>query len=206
MSPADWHVPDRPGRELRAGPITLRGYCGDETGALQRLVAENTGHLRQWMPWAPGGAVPTVAERRAMAEFVRRATAEWEGSREFDYWLEEVSTGDMVGGAGLRARIGPGALEIGYWVSASRVRRGYATAAARALTSAALGVPGVQRVEIHCDEANVASAGVPRRLGYRMTRIEARPAEAPGESGRHMVWVVGAESWVQTPGGVTASS
>src|SRR5262249_60537312 len=68
-------------------------------------------------------------------------------------------------------------------------RRGFATAAAEALTSAALGLPGVRRVEIHCDEANVASAAIPRKLGYRLDRVVAHEPEAPGESGRRMIWV-----------------
>ena len=43
-------------------------------------------------------------------------------------------------------------------------------------------------VEIHCDEANVASQAIPRRLGYRLEAIEDRAITAPGEVGRHMVW------------------
>jgi RimJ/RimL family protein N-acetyltransferase len=48
----------------------------------------------------------------------------------------------------------------------------------------------VRRVEIHCDEANIASAAIPRKLGYRLDRIERRMPEAPGESGRLMIWVL----------------
>jgi RimJ/RimL family protein N-acetyltransferase len=45
------------------------------------------------------------------------------------------------------------------------------------------------RVEIHCDEANVRSAAVPRRLGYRLDRIEDDRVSAPGDLGRSMIWV-----------------
>ena len=94
----------------------------------------------------------------------------------------------VIGGTGLHPRIGPGALEIGYWVRADRVRRGVATATARLLTIAALGLDGIDRVEIHHDRANLASAAVPRRLGF--TFIEERPdeVEAPGEEGIEWVW------------------
>ena len=44
-------------------------------------------------------------------------------------------------------------------------------------------------MEIHCDEANVRSAAVPRRLGYRLDRIEDDDVTAPGEIGRSMIWV-----------------
>jgi RimJ/RimL family protein N-acetyltransferase len=50
--------------------------------------------------------------------------------------------------------------------------RGYATACARALTQAGLALCDVVRVEIHTDEANAISAAVPRRLGYRLDRVD----------------------------------
>ena len=59
------------------------------------------------------------------------------------------------------SRIGPGGLEIGYWVHRACTRRGLATAASAALVEAAFGLPGVDRIEIVHDELNVASAGVP---------------------------------------------
>lgn len=184
----------RPAPELAAGPITLVSFRGDEGPELTRLVAENLEHLRPWMPWAAD--VPTEA---AQTGFIAGSREQWDEGAAFGYWLREEASGEMVGCAGLHRRVGPSAIEIGYWVSASKVRRGYATAAARALTTAAFGLPGVERVEIHCDQANVASAGVPRRLGYRLDRIQDGPIEAPGESGPEMVWVVGAADWLTRP-------
>ena len=57
------------------------------------------------------------------------------------------------------------------------------------------GLSDIQRAEIHCDEANVASAAVPRRLGYHLDRIVPDEVEAPGEVGRSMIWVMDAQSW-----------
>ena len=42
---------------------------------------------------------------------------------------------------------------------------------------------------IVCDEANVRSAAIPKRLGYTLDRVETRPPEAPGETGRMQIWV-----------------
>jgi RimJ/RimL family protein N-acetyltransferase len=170
--------------------VTLRAFEGDEGPVLSRLVAQNLDHLRPWMPWARA-----AAGLDSHVEYVRRTIDEWEQGTGFGYWLREEASGEMVGCAGLHRRIGPRGLEIGYWVSADRVRRGYATASARALTTAAFELPGVEWVEIHCDEANLASAGVPRRLGYVLERVEEVAAQAPSETGRHQVWVVDAATW-----------
>jgi hypothetical protein len=80
-------------------------------------------------------------------------------------------------------------IEIGYWIAGSQTRQSFGTSAAAAITGVALALPGVSRVEIHCDEANTASAAIPRKLGYRLDRVEERKPEAPGESGRLMIWV-----------------
>jgi len=97
--------------------------------------------------------------------------------------------GALVGTIGLHRKAGAHSAEIGYWIGAAHTRRGYGTAAARAVTSMAETLPGVRQVEIQCDEANVASAGIPRKIGYRLDRIENHEPEAPGERGRRMIWV-----------------
>jgi hypothetical protein len=60
----------------------------------------------------------------------------------------------------------------------------------RAMTRVALALPGAHRAEIHCDQANAASAAIARKLGYRLDRVERCQPGAPGESGRLMVWVM----------------
>ena len=98
----------------------------------------------------------------------------------------------VIGEIGLHRRVGEGGMEIGYWVDTRYAGRGLGTEAARMLTEVALALPGVAPAEIHCDEANLASAAIPRKLGYRLDRIDPHQPEAPGEQGRRMVWVDGA--------------
>lgn len=184
------HGVARPNEEIDAGPVTLVRFRGDESAVLLRAVVDSLDHLRPWMPWA--ARAPTLEEQD---QYVRGALPQWDSGDGFQYWLREKASGELVGGAGLHRRIGQRGLEIGYWVRADRARRGYATAAARALTAAAFALGWVDRVEIHCDEANVASAGVPRRLGFRLDRIEDDTVEAPGETGRSMIWVAEAGTW-----------
>jgi RimJ/RimL family protein N-acetyltransferase len=167
--------------ELAEVRVVLRRYVRDDLDALRTAIEESRDHLRPFMPWADGTRADTT-------DFLTAAIASWDAGTEFNYGIFEDG-GALLGGCGLHARLRPGALEIGYWLRAGATGRGIATAAARALTDAALALPGIEAVEIHCDEANVRSAAVPRRLGYRLDRIEADQISAPGDVGRSMIWV-----------------
>ena len=142
------------------------------------------------MPWA--GVMPTPDDLRAVLE---AGEAAFDADQEWDYTVYEPMTDTVVGGAGLQREADPSALNIGYWTRSDCTGRGYATAAARTLTEAAFTlVPGIQRVEIHMDSANKASAAVPRKLGYRLDHEEIRTIEAPGHTGLGFVWVLDSPS------------
>ncbi len=120
-----------------------------------------------------------------------RAAVDHFGQATADYaiTLADDDAHPYVGGCGLIDRVGPGGREIGYWLDAAHTGRGLVTEAAALLTAAALALDGVDRVEIHCDQANHRSAAVPARLGYRLDRIEADEVRTPAESGHSMIWV-----------------
>jgi RimJ/RimL family protein N-acetyltransferase len=191
---------DRPPEQVAAGPLVLRRVHADDAGAIAVAVGASLEHLHPWMPWA----TPDAADLRSQLVRVAEADELWESGTGFIYVMIARDTGppgpdapgmvsdpdgEFVGTIGLHRRLADDAVEIGYWTVAARTRRGYATAAAGAMTQVALALPGTRRVEIHCDEANTASAGVPRKLGYRLDRVEKHDKEAPGERGRRMIWV-----------------
>jgi RimJ/RimL family protein N-acetyltransferase len=160
----------------------LRRWADEDDSALLAAVSESAAELRLWMPWMTES--PTLAGER---EHVTASRRRWDVGEAYEFGIF-AADGAVVGTIGLHRRVGPNAWDIGYWVRTSYIRRGIATAAAGALTDTALGVPGTERVEIRCDEANVASAAVPRRLGYRLDRVDERTPEAPAECGRLMIW------------------
>jgi RimJ/RimL family protein N-acetyltransferase len=170
--------------------VTLRRYRLSDVPALKESIDASFDALTQWMPWA--SSRPTD---RSVTEFVRPASEKFGGVADSNYAITLTDGGRIVGGCGLMTRVGLGALEIGYWVDSRYTRRGIATGAARSLTDAAFALPEIDRVEIHCDEANIASAGVPRRLGYRLDRIAPNTIEAPGDTGRAMIWIVDRRGW-----------
>jgi RimJ/RimL family protein N-acetyltransferase len=79
-------------------------------------------------------------------------------------------------------RIGPGGLEIGYWIRASATRQGIATESSAALTRVGLEVCCADRIEIRIDPGNEASLGVPRKLGFtEEATLRRRLPSAEGE-------------------------
>ena len=173
-----------PDRVDLAGDAYIRWLVVDDADAIARAVGESLEHLKPWMPWAGAQSADATFQRGRM----RTQAQQRERAEEWQYGI--FADGDaLLGSIGLMTRRGPGTLEIGYWLHADAGNRGYATSAARALTNAGLGLAGIDRMIIVCDEANVRSAAIPKRLGYTLARVETRPPEAPGESGRTQIWI-----------------
>ena len=83
--------------------------------------------------------------------------------------------GPILGMFGLHRRVGPTAIEVGYWLHPGYLGRGYATRSVGVLTEVALSLQDVDRIEIHTDdEANTASAAISpaARLSARSDRAE----------------------------------
>jgi RimJ/RimL family protein N-acetyltransferase len=148
-------------------------------------VLASLDHLKPWMPWASIEAASSLAQR----ERCQAAQELWGSGSDYQYVLRPDESGPVIGSFGLHRRIGPAGIELGYWMHVDYVGQGYATVAAQALTEAGLALDDVTRVEIHTDQANVKSAAIPQRLGFRLDRVSEREPEAPAECGRIQVWV-----------------
>ena len=174
---------DRPPAVLSSGPVGLRRWRSADSDLCLRLVTESMDHLRPWMAWATPDYDPAAAQ-----VYLQGCELDWAAGTAFQYLI--LDEGVPAGSAGLMARIDASGLEIGYWVHRAHTGRGIATAAAAALTEAALALPGVDHVEIHHDQLNLASERVPAKLGYTHvgTGPETRFARAPADSGISKIW------------------
>ena len=167
--------------QLGSGEVTLRRWREQDAAALYRLVLESIEHLRPWMAWVADGYSLDAA-----AAFVADAEADWVRGNAFNYAI--FVSGRPAGAASLMARVGPGGLELGYWLHPDHVGRGVATRAASLLVAEAFR-SGAQRVEIVTDVANTRSGAIPERLGF--TVVDRRPPQepvTPGEDGLDVVW------------------
>jgi RimJ/RimL family protein N-acetyltransferase len=173
-----WDGPPAPYR-IETDRLVIRCYDPVDAHLMKDAIDSSLDHLRPFMAWIDDEP-QTVDEKVALIKRFRVAFDSGEG---FVYGIFDREEREQVGGTGLHARVGPGGLEIGYFVRASRARQGIATEASAALTRVAFEVCDADRVEIHIDPTNTASLGVPRRLGFPeeatlRRRLPARP-EAP---------------------------
>ena len=181
-----------PQRGPAPGPIhtprlLLRCWRREDAALLKEAVDDSLPALQRWMPWAATEPSPLQSFEERIGKF-RRAFAE---GREWTYGVFDRGETRVVGGAGLHSRSEQGRLEIGYWIRSGETGKGLATEVAAALADRAFALHGVEAVEIRCDPLNVASAAVPRRLGFRhAATLEADETRADGSSRDTMVWVL----------------
>jgi len=175
-----------PRLELRG--FILRAWSTRDAPALAIALTASDAHLRQWTPWVVDGRVPGVSLEQRLAQHA----ADFAAGAEWVYGLFSSDETEVLGGCGLYPRVGPRAVELGYWLAAAHIGRGLATRAAAALTEVAFTSPTIDRVEIRCDPLNAASARVPRRLGYDLTGL------AAAEDGVELqVWHLSREEFVR---------
>jgi RimJ/RimL family protein N-acetyltransferase len=172
-------VPER----FEIDEFLLRRYTRDDIEELHEAIKASYAEIHPWMPWC---VEPVKIEEQR--DFVERASLKWVTGEAFDFGIFDAD-GRQIGAVSLMDGVGPGGLEVGYWLRTDATGRGVMTRTVARLTAFALGLPGITRVEIHCDAANLRSAAVPERLGYRLDRVEQDKVEAPGETGRGMVWI-----------------
>ena len=167
---------------------TLRAWRADDAPALARTLAANDAHLRAWTPWVVDGRVPG---QPLVARLAQHAD-DFAANRAWVYGIFTRDDAEVLGGCGLYARVGPTALEIGYWLSTESTGQGLATDSASALTGLAFSNPEIERVEIHCDPRNAASVRIPQRLGYQIETT------ANGELGEPGAWPGVVDIWTMT--------
>ena len=168
--------------EVEDGPV-IRCWEPVDAPLLKEAVDSSLEHLRAWMPWA----YDEPQELAQKAELLRVFRGNFDLANDFVYGIFSPDESEALGGSGLHTRVGSGALEIGYWIRASRVNQGIATTVTAALTKVGIELGGVDRIEIHVDVANELSCRIPRRLGFTeeatlRRRLPGPPGSAPRDA------------------------
>lgn len=148
--------------ELRSERVLVRPYQESDAQSLFEAIVESRDHLRPWEDFAD--AHQTVAESK---DLIVRWTAQWLLREYMAVGFWDLATQRYLGSSGLLPHSWDiGYFETGYWVRASAVGQGYVTEAVKLLVDYAFTHLHARRLEIRCNERNIRSAAVARRLGF----------------------------------------
>lgn len=175
--------------------LVIRCWDIKDAALMQKAAAESKEHLLPFMPWAADEPQPVEIK----VERIRSFRGKFDKNEDFVYGIFDPTETIALGGTGLHTRLSGNALEIGYWLHKDYINKGLITEATAALTRVAFEVYHVERVEIHCSVENVASAAVPRKLGYIHEATRRRLGFAYGKETDSMIWTLFADEYPSTP-------
>ncbi len=181
-----------PAYRIHTRRLVLRCWTPADAALLKSAIDESLEHLRPWMPWAANE--PQEVEAKIVR--LRRFKADFDHGRDFVYGVFDREETRVIGGTGLHTRLGEGVREIGYWVHKDYINQGIATELSGALTRVAMEIDEVERVEIHCDQHNAASAAIPRKLGFGCRFTETAHANGPRDT---MIWTISRKDYPGSP-------
>jgi RimJ/RimL family protein N-acetyltransferase len=154
-----------PAYRIQTPRLVLRCWQPSDAPLLADAVTASLDHLWPWMPWVHS----EPEELEVKVQRLRGFRAQFDMDKDYILAIFNADESEVVGGTGSHPRLGEAVVqEIGYWISARHIGRGYATEAAAAVTRVGFEVNGLERMEIRCDPLNERSAAVPRKLGYTL--------------------------------------
>jgi RimJ/RimL family protein N-acetyltransferase len=157
-----WEGPAAPYR-IETERLVIRCWQPGDAALLKEAIDASFEHLAPWMPWAAEQEPQTLEEKTKLVESFR---AQFDAGENFIYGIFSPDESEVLGGTGLHVRVGPGGLEIGYWVRASATRQGIAAESSAAVTRVGFEICEADRIEIRIEPSNDASVGVPRKHGF----------------------------------------
>jgi len=103
--------------------LLVRCYSPEDAPKLKEAIDASLDHLRPWLPWAKNE--PDTLDTKV--ELLRRFRGNFDLGNDFIHGIFSADDSVVLGGAGLHPRVGPNALEIGYWIRGACKRQGART-------------------------------------------------------------------------------
>jgi RimJ/RimL family protein N-acetyltransferase len=167
-----------PPYRIETDRLVIRCYDPHDAQLLKDAVDASVEHLRPWMPWIR--FEPQTLEEKV--ELLRGFRGGFDLGTNFVYGIFDPEETRLLGGSGLHQRGGEGSSEIGYWVSAGAIGKGFATEAAAVLTRVGLELCGLDRIDIQVEPHNDRSLAIPRKLGFTQEGVLRRRLDS-GDGG-----------------------
>ena len=152
------------GRPIDAGRVFLRPPARGDWRSWAALRAESRAFLEPWEPAWSRDALTRKAFMRRLRAYGMNSQAD----AGYSFFVFRRDDDALLGGVSLshvRRGISQTA-SIGYWIGAPFVRKGYMTAAVRALIPFCFNAMRLHRIEAACIPANTASIRLLEKTGF----------------------------------------
>jgi RimJ/RimL family protein N-acetyltransferase len=178
--------------------LVIRCYAPKDAILLKEAIDGSLDHLRPWMPWAQHEPESLQAKTARL----RKYRGQFDLGQDYVFGIFNKEENELIGSTGLHTRAGEESREIGYWISALHIGKGYALEATKALTKVGFKIEGLDRIEIHCAPNNIRSQRIPQKLGYiHEATLRDRHVDPQGEKRDTMVWTMFKEDYFDKPFG-----
>ena len=143
--------------------LVLRASAPEDAAQVLQCVEESQVEFRRFFSWAHLPQGLDQQRERLASDSVNFAQG-----GDLVYHLFEASSPRLLGSFGLHRRsLNPRALELGYWVRSSCAGQGLATSASKRLVVLCFEYLGCNRIQCGFNEANLGSARVNEKVGFR---------------------------------------
>lgn len=153
-------TPRRLPERIEAEDLVIRRWTAGNVDGMTNLIVGSLDHLRPWMAWAKSEPLSTDAR----LQLFERWDQYWASGDGAVYAVEDSE--ELVGGCALHRRVGPGGIDLGYWLGHHSTGRSIATRTAAALTGAAFRIDDIDFVQISHTASNQRSRAVAERLAF----------------------------------------
>jgi RimJ/RimL family protein N-acetyltransferase len=176
--------------------LVLRCWSPADAPKTRAALDECNEHLRPWIPFMKD----EPRSLYATASWLASHRAAFDTRKYFRYAVFDRDEEALLGENMLLTRVGPGALEIGYWTHLNAIGKGIAMEATCAMIKVAFEVEKVKRLEIMCEPENKASASIPAKLGFTLdATLPRRANDSEGRICDLMVWSLFDDAYPASP-------
>lgn len=174
--------------------LIIRCYEPQDAERLKFSIDESLEHLIPWMPWAKGEpeSIETKMER------LRKYRGQFDLGLDYAFGIFSKDEKKLIGSTGLHTSLDNNSREIGYWINAKHIKKGYATETVKALIKVGFEIEQLERIEIRCAPNNIASQGIPKKLGFfHEGTLKNRTTDTEGKLRDVMIWTMFKEDYLK---------
>jgi RimJ/RimL family protein N-acetyltransferase len=148
--------------------IRIRPFIEADIPLMCALVVNSVAEFSKYLPWA----TPDYNEEHSRL-WVSWAHYNWQTQRQYDFVIEDVNTGEFLGGIGLlEVDFNNKCAKLGYWLGTAHTGKGLTTQAARLIIEFARNELTLEKLIIRIAEDNLASKKIAEKLGATYIGIE----------------------------------